>query len=665
MSEYRRFTEAAATIVVAASDSYSRDAANYVCDGVDDQVEIQAAIDALPGGGKVALLEGQFNISGTITTVRYSELVGQGRGTKITATGPSVFEAIVLARDSSVRCFNLTVEAATGEAGARPNGIYANGTYDLIEDIHIIMPFGQDDDGSDVRQCGIVLYGANRSRVINCLVETAVRHGIVVYGCSGFAINGFHTIGNLGCGILVQNSSGDGVISGCYLEGDAIHAIHFEDGWDSLIVGNLLETPSEKAIFLEAVDLITVQGNSIYGPVHEAIHVGATCTKVAITGNVVEAGAGDGSGHILVDAGAVAVVINGNVSKGSLSCGIVVAADHTLVTGNHVSESTEQGIYVTGDYCSIQNNVIHTAGLEGIYVTSDFALITGNKTIQSGQHGILVIAGASQAQVLNNQCINNSENVANTYDGIHIASFEALVQGNLCENAGAGAQRNGIFLDDSNDCNIDGNMCRHSKSSGIKLGQWTYDTLVQNNVARDNDQYGIVVEDGCNDNVVRWNFFSSNTSGCLQDLGVRTRVEEIIVAVPNPDGNIGDHPAFILPNAAATTVRFSLRVPHGIHELVSAGAVLVPAATGNLYRSATSDYGGPTQSYNQHTGAVVGGVVAVTADKVTEVDVTPDNCISAIDRDDWLGLAFTRDATEATDTVEGSCYLLGLKLRFV
>ena len=41
----------AATVVVAASDSLNKAAANYVCDGVDDDVEIQEAIDALPAGG--------------------------------------------------------------------------------------------------------------------------------------------------------------------------------------------------------------------------------------------------------------------------------------------------------------------------------------------------------------------------------------------------------------------------------------------------------------------------------------------------------------------------------------------------------------------------------------------------------------------------------------
>ncbi|MCL0087725.1 polysaccharide deacetylase family protein, partial [Dehalococcoidia bacterium] len=57
-----------ATIVVAASDSspQSKAQADFVADGVDDQVEIQAAIDALPAsGGRVVLLEGTY-IKGNI-----------------------------------------------------------------------------------------------------------------------------------------------------------------------------------------------------------------------------------------------------------------------------------------------------------------------------------------------------------------------------------------------------------------------------------------------------------------------------------------------------------------------------------------------------------------------------------------------------------------------
>lgn len=53
----------AATLIVAASDSSisSREQADYTCDGTDDHVEIQAAINALPiSGGKILLLEGTY-----------------------------------------------------------------------------------------------------------------------------------------------------------------------------------------------------------------------------------------------------------------------------------------------------------------------------------------------------------------------------------------------------------------------------------------------------------------------------------------------------------------------------------------------------------------------------------------------------------------------------
>ncbi|PKL62076.1 MAG: hypothetical protein CVV31_07750 [Methanomicrobiales archaeon HGW-Methanomicrobiales-2] len=69
-----------ATLTVAASDSteLSKNQADYVCDGVDDQAEIQAALAALPAGGTVALTEGTFNCAGVIAPAGGTTLSGQG-----------------------------------------------------------------------------------------------------------------------------------------------------------------------------------------------------------------------------------------------------------------------------------------------------------------------------------------------------------------------------------------------------------------------------------------------------------------------------------------------------------------------------------------------------------------------------------------------------------
>ena len=69
-----------ATLVVAAVDSLNKDRADYICDGVDDDVQIQAAHDAFSStvGGKIVLMEGSYSLSSTIVFNRYICLEGAG-----------------------------------------------------------------------------------------------------------------------------------------------------------------------------------------------------------------------------------------------------------------------------------------------------------------------------------------------------------------------------------------------------------------------------------------------------------------------------------------------------------------------------------------------------------------------------------------------------------
>ena len=70
-----------ATIIVAAKDSSAADKASaaYVCDGVNDHVKIQAALNALPSSGGVVLLKGgTYNCAGIIAPKAGSTLKGEG-----------------------------------------------------------------------------------------------------------------------------------------------------------------------------------------------------------------------------------------------------------------------------------------------------------------------------------------------------------------------------------------------------------------------------------------------------------------------------------------------------------------------------------------------------------------------------------------------------------
>lgn len=81
------------TYVVASSTSRDTTGADAVCDGTADDVEIQAAINAVntAGGGTVLMLDGTYNIATVVTAKSNVRLMGQGYGTKWLRAGAVQF----------------------------------------------------------------------------------------------------------------------------------------------------------------------------------------------------------------------------------------------------------------------------------------------------------------------------------------------------------------------------------------------------------------------------------------------------------------------------------------------------------------------------------------------------------------------------------------------
>ena len=72
-----------ASLTIASKDSPNKQKADYVCDGIADQVEIQKAIDSLPSsGGMIELFEGTFNFSDDVEITKSNVTIkGAGRST--------------------------------------------------------------------------------------------------------------------------------------------------------------------------------------------------------------------------------------------------------------------------------------------------------------------------------------------------------------------------------------------------------------------------------------------------------------------------------------------------------------------------------------------------------------------------------------------------------
>ncbi len=140
-----------ATYYVASSTAPANEKAkaNWVADGIADDVQIQAAIDALPAaGGVVSLSTGYFNITNTITlpaTPKAVELAGQGIATVIYVSNGSDCNAVVISENASkcvIRDLRLIGNKANNASG---NGIivYGYSWMPRLENL-IIEDFKQD-----------------------------------------------------------------------------------------------------------------------------------------------------------------------------------------------------------------------------------------------------------------------------------------------------------------------------------------------------------------------------------------------------------------------------------------------------------------------------------------------------------------------------------------
>ncbi len=166
------------TTIVAASDSSAADkaSANYVCDGVNDHVKIQAALNALPSSGGVVLLtSGTYNCAGIIAPKAGSTLKGEGESEtylKFTRDGRINVDREHVTLDGfhvqgsgyssgvkwlgvvTVRASHAKIHGVTGTADASIQAVFL-----LIHDPTVYAPTLQDIEFTDCKAVDTGTYG--------------------------------------------------------------------------------------------------------------------------------------------------------------------------------------------------------------------------------------------------------------------------------------------------------------------------------------------------------------------------------------------------------------------------------------------------------------------------------------------------------------------------
>lgn len=247
------------TFVVAASDSKNTLRADYVCDGTDDQVEINQAITDLPaGGGRIILLEGEYDISSQITISKDNvTLQGQGFGTYLNVDSDIYGIAMVLRSEIVLRDFRLV---QTANWGASSEGINIQG----CTNIKIIHLHVKDFEAYQLRTGASGLTDCFNIEIKNCYFDG--RTG----GCVAIADTKFPLI--TGCFFtdptldgLVLSVCDWGIISNNRVYNIGRDGIRLISSTENIIESSVLENVGNNWIELDNTIRCMVHGNMLIG----------------------------------------------------------------------------------------------------------------------------------------------------------------------------------------------------------------------------------------------------------------------------------------------------------------------------------------------------------------------------------------------------------------
>lgn len=558
-----------ATLLVAASDALDRTRAqaDYICDGVADQVEINAALNALPAsGGRVMLSEGTFVIADPIILPANSIwLRGQGRSTLINGnalttgnhaieltgrTGCAIKKLAIQTEAGGGKtchcifaddgCNNLTIHDITIVDGDS-DGVHIEGTN--VIDIHIrgLRVNDIDDHGIYVNMVGanycdrlmvdgalilgagihgIRLGDCQYSEVSNCAVAVSTQSGIVLDGCSYCDISNCISVLNTQYGVLMAGAT-HCLAEGCNTSLNVRHGIYLDDADECIVSGCVCSgndsgnTNTYDGIYVDS-DSTDNNITNNHCCANDRYGLGIEGVRTNVQGNFVYE-----NGYHGIHVTAAECKISGNycvdnsqeTAETYHGINLTAGADRCLVEDNFLysgpdNDRQEDGISLMAgaQYCAIIGNYCYYCRGDGIKLqgTNPNTLIKGNYCFRGYENGI-VITDSADCNIIGNLC------QLNVHHGIYLDNADrANVTGNTCTENDAlnAATYDGIFVDaDCTQCNVGHNYCYTNHRYGISILGGSLHSVIGNTVI-DNDQHGIYVAGSdckINDNLCRGN----------------------------------------------------------------------------------------------------------------------------------------------------------------
>lgn len=236
-----------ATLLVASAvaDPKVQAAADYLCDGTDDDVQINAAIQALPAwGGRVLLSEGTFYLGASVTLDQnYTVLEGSGRVSTELAlqNGENVDMVVVTGQLCAVRSLSLNGNKANQSTAG--NGVSLQNTKNVVKDVWITSCY---ENGVEI--VGVLGTPAHACRVLDSFITLCRLDGVAIAATYSYDC----TIQNVWSGDNDQHgfstASGETRFDNCHSWGNGVDGLRITATTQTTVIGCYMETNTGRGI---------------------------------------------------------------------------------------------------------------------------------------------------------------------------------------------------------------------------------------------------------------------------------------------------------------------------------------------------------------------------------------------------------------------------------
>lgn len=274
------------------ANGWAKKDCDYLCDGAADDVEINAAIAALPAtGGEIVLLDGTYNLAATIQMNKDGIILsGNGLATKLVRgfKGDSTNKAIVYMSKTNCVVRGIAVDGvkASYYAGIYNQGIGSMGNKNTIEDCFI----------ENVHSSAVDVWGDYH--VVRNVRATGSGYGVNASGDNNIVSGCISTKNDTG----IHVSGDHNVVVGCVCEENDI-GIELADSSYNIINGNVSRVSAENNILVDGSNYNIITDNDFaveYGDGVQPSHAVRINDSYCINNTVNDNTLGDG---VFFDAG--------------------------------------------------------------------------------------------------------------------------------------------------------------------------------------------------------------------------------------------------------------------------------------------------------------------------------------------------------------------------